>query len=172
LIVSLIVAMDEARGIGIDGHLSWHLSTDLRRFKSITMDHHLIMGRKTYDSIGRPLPGRTMIVVTRNSEFQAEGCLIAHSLEDALEIARQGGESEVFIIGGGEIFVQSLEMAERIYLTLVHTVTEADVFFPVHEANDWVEIESTEHEADNKNQYPSTFKILQLRDDDLVSGAS
>jgi len=162
LIISLIVAMDEARGIGIDGHLSWHLSTDLKRFKSITMSHHLIMGRKTYDSIGRPLPGRTMIVVTRNPELQAEGCLIAHSLVEALAIARQGGESEVFIIGGGELFAQSLELAERIYLTLVHATTEADVFFPEYEAEDWTEIDSDEFEADSKNDYPTTFKILQL----------
>ena len=109
-----------------------------------------------------------MIVVTRNPEFQAEGCLIAHSLKEALDLAHQGGESEVFIIGGGDIFDQSLALAERIYLTLVHTTAEADVFFPEYKADEWVEIESGEHQADTKNQYPSTFKILQLRGYDLA----
>jgi dihydrofolate reductase len=163
VIISLIVAMDEGRGIGIDGHLAWHLSADLKRFKSITMGHHLIMGRKTYDSIGRPLPGRTMIVVSRNPEFQAEGCLMAHSLEEALDLARQGGESEVFIIGGGEIFAQALGLAERMYLTQVHATTEADVFFPEFDGDDWIEIKSEEHEADARNDHPTTFKILESR---------
>ena len=162
MIVSLIFAMDERRGIGIDGHLGWHLSADLKRFKSITMGHHLIMGRKTYDSIGRPLPGRTMIVVTRDREFQAEGCLMAHSLEEALEMARQAGESEAFIIGGGEIFAQALGLAERMYLTQVHAVTEADVFFPAFEEEEWVELQSEEHEADARNDHPTTFKLLEL----------
>jgi dihydrofolate reductase len=163
VIVSLIVAVDERRGIGIDGHLAWHLSTDLKRFKSITMGHHLIMGRKTYDSIGRPLPGRTMIVVTRNPEFRAEGCLVANSLDEALDIARQGGENEVFIIGGGEIFAQALGVADRLYLTQVHSTTKADVFFPEFDAEEWIELQSEEHGADVKNDHPTTFKVLQLR---------
>ncbi len=172
MIVSLIVAMDEGRGIGIDGHLGWHLSADLKRFKSITMGHHLIMGRKTYDSIGRPLPGRTMIVVTRNPEFQAEGCLIAHSLGEALELARQAGESEVFIIGGGEIFAQALGLAERMYLTQVHATTEADVFFPEFDRDDWIEIKSEEQQAGERNDHPTTFLILTHGGDRLASSLS
>jgi dihydrofolate reductase len=163
VIISLIVAMDEKRGIGMEGKLPWHLPADLRHFKSLTMGHHIIMGRKTYETISRPLPGRTMVVVTRNPAYQAEGCLIAQSLESAIEKARESGEDEVFIIGGSQIFAEALELADRIYLTLVHTITEADVFFPAMEPDHWVEIEAEDHKADNKNQYSLTFKILQLR---------
>lgn len=163
MIISLIVAMDEKRGIGMEGKLPWHLPADLRHFKSLTMGHHIIMGRKTYETISRPLPGRTMVVVTRNPVYQAEGCLIAHSLESAIEKARESGEDEVFIIGGSQIFAEALELADRIYLTLVHTITNADVFFPAMEPDHWVEIEAEDHKADNKNQYSLTFKILQLR---------
>jgi dihydrofolate reductase len=163
VIISLIVAMDEKRGIGMEGKLPWHLPADLRHFKSLTMGHHIIMGRKTYETISRPLPGRTMVVVTRNPAYQAEGCLIAQSLESAIEKARESGEDEVFIIGGSQIFAEALELADRIYLTLVHTITNADVFFPAMEPDHWVEIEAEDHKADNKNQYSLTFKILQLR---------
>jgi dihydrofolate reductase len=155
--------MDEKRGIGIEGKIPWHLPADLKHFKSLTMGHHIIMGRKTYESIGRPLPGRTMVVVTRNPVYQAEGCLIAHSLESAIDKARRSGDDEVFIIGGSQIFAKALEMADRIYLTEVHATTNADVFFPAMEPDHWVEIEAEEHQVDNKNQYPLTFKILQLR---------
>ena len=121
------------------------------------------MGRKTYESIGRPLPGRIMVVITRNPAYQAEGCFIALSLEAAIEKARKSGEDEVFIIGGGQIFAEALELADRIYLTLVHTTTNADVFFPAIEPDHWVEIEAEEYQSDNKNLFPLTFKILQLR---------
>jgi dihydrofolate reductase len=160
MIISLVVGMDEKRGIGIDGGLPWYLPADLKNFKSLTMGHHIIMGRKTYESIGRPLPGRIMVVVTRNPAYQAEGCLIVHSLEGAIEKARESGEDEAFIIGGGEIFTEAIELAGRIYLTLVHTVTEADVFFPILKPGHWVEIEMQDHQADNKNQFPYTFLIL------------
>jgi len=163
VIISLIVAMDEKRGIGIEGKLPWHLPADLRHFKSLTMGHHIIMGRKTYESIGRPLPGRIMVVITRNPAYQAEGCLIAHSLEAAIEKARKSGEDEAFIIGGGQIFAEAIELADRIYLTLVHTFTNTDVFFPEMAPDHWEEIEAEEHHVDNKNLFPLTFKILQLR---------
>ena len=160
MIVSLIVAMDEKRGIGIDGGLPWHLPADLRQFKSLTMGHHIIMGRKTYESIGRPLPGRIMVVITRNPAYQAEGCLIAHSLESAIEKARQCGENEAFIIGGGEVFTEAIELADRIYLTLVHANFPVNIYFPEYSPEDWEEVESEFNPADEKNQYPFTFKIL------------
>jgi len=152
--------MDEKRGIGVEGRLPWHLPADLKRFKSLTMGHHLIMGRKTFESIGRPLPGRTTIIVTRDQGFQPEGCLVAHSLETALEFARLDLEDEVFVIGGAEIFVQAIESADRIYLTQVHTSLPADVYFPEYAAEDWQETNSEDHPADEKNHYPFTFKIL------------
>ena len=152
--------MDETRGIGVEGRLPWHLPADLKRFKSLTMGHHLIMGRKTFESIGRPLPGRTTIIVTRDQSFQPEGCLVAHSLETALEFARLDLENDVFVIGGAEIFVQAIELADRIYLTQVHSSLPADVYFPEFAAADWLETDSEYHPADEKNRYPFTFKIL------------
>jgi dihydrofolate reductase len=113
-----------------------------------------------------------MIVVTRNPEFQAEGCLIAHSLGEALELARQAGESEVFIIGGGEIFAQALGLAERMYLTQVHATTEADVFFPEFDRDDWIEIKSEEQQAGERNDHPTTFLILTRGGDRLASSLS
>jgi dihydrofolate reductase len=163
VIISLIVALDEQRGIGVDGHLPWHLSADLQRFKSLTMGHHLIMGRKTYESIGRPLPGRTTIIVSRNPSFQPEGCMVARSLETAIEFARFDQEDEAFIIGGGDLFDQAIDMADRIYLTQVHASLEADVYFPEYSPKDWLEKESAYVDADDKNEYPSTFKILERK---------
>ncbi len=160
MIISIIVAMDETRGIGVEGRLPWHLPADLKRFKSLTMGHHLIMGRKTFASIGRPLPGRTTIIVTRDQSFQPEGCLVAHSLETALEFARLDLENDVFVIGGAEIFIQAIELADRIYLTQVHSSLPADVYFPEFAAADWLETDSEYHPADEKNRYPFTFKIL------------
>lgn len=160
MIISLIVAMDEQRGIGLDGGIPWHLPADLKRFKSITMGHHLIMGRKTYESIGNPLPGRTMIIVTRNTNYQPDGCLVANSLEEALGFARMGSESEVFIIGGGELFAEAIDHADRIYLSLVHTTLPADTFFPLISADEWQETETELVPADDKNKYAFTFKIL------------
>jgi dihydrofolate reductase len=160
VIISLIVALDECLGIGFEGHLPWYLSTDLKRFKSLTMGHHLIMGRKTYESIGNPLPGRTMIVVTRNTNYQPDGCLVAHSLDSAFEFARMGDEDEVFVIGGGELFEQTIELADRIYLTQVHAELQADVFFPEFSPDDWQEVQTEFIPADEKNEYDSTYKLL------------
>jgi dihydrofolate reductase len=163
MIISLLVAMDEKNGIGKDNHLPWHLSADLKRFKALTMGHHVIMGRKTYESIGRPLPGRTMVIITRSPDYQAEGCLVTHSLEEALDIARQAGETEAFVIGGGQIFAQALPLADRIYLTRVHTVSEADVFFPPLDIEDWSIQDTSGVPADDKNQFSSTYMVLQKR---------
>jgi dihydrofolate reductase len=164
VIISLIVAMDEQRGIGFQGRLPWHLPADLKRFKSLTMGHHLIMGRKTYESIGSPLPGRTMIVVTRNPSYQPDGCMVARSLETALEFARMGMETEVFIIGGGDLFEQSIDLADRIYMSKVHTSLPADVYFPDISTDEWQEQKSELVPADEKNFYDFTFSILERKD--------
>jgi dihydrofolate reductase len=160
LIISLIVAMDEQRGIGHHGGLPWRLSTDMKRFKAITMGHHVIMGRKTYETIGRPLPGRTMIVITRNKVYEANGCLIAGSLDEALRIAEEGGEEEVIVIGGGEIYRQALPMVKKIYLTLVHAHVPADVFFPKLDLKEWREVQREDVPAGEKDSYPTTFRKL------------
>jgi dihydrofolate reductase len=163
VIVSIIAAMDRKRGIGLDNQLPWRLSADLKRFRDLTMGHHIIVGRKTFESIGRPLPGRQMIVVTRDRNYKADGCDVAHSIEDAIELARERGESEVFICGGAEIYAQSIEVADRMYLTFVDAEVAADAFFPEFDEREWSERESVYQPADEKNQYPFTFKILIRR---------
>ncbi|HSB10764.1 MAG TPA: dihydrofolate reductase [Blastocatellia bacterium] len=163
MIVSLIVAMDERSGIGKEGKLPWRLSSDLKRFRELTMGHHIIVGRKTFESIGKPLPGRQMIVVTRNAGFKAEGCFVTHSVEAAIELARTRGETEVFICGGAEIYAQTLEAADRIYLTQVHAQVDADTFFPAFEKGAWREKENAFHPGDEKNQYASTFTVFEAK---------
>lgn len=159
MIASLIVAMDERGGIGWEGKLPWRLPADLKRFRELTMGHYIIVGRKTFESIGKPLPGRNTIVVTRDKGFHAEGCQVSHSFEESLKLARDGGESEVFVCGGAEIYAQALDLADRIYLTRVHAEVEADTFFPRFDERGWIEQECERHPADEKNQYPFSFKI-------------
>ena len=163
MIISLIVAMDQNRGIGYQGQLPWHLSSDLRRFRTLTMGHHLLMGRKTYTSIGKPLPGRVMIVVSKNPDFQVDGCEIVHSLDKGLRFARESGEEELFIIGGGKIFSQSLPFADRLYLTIVHTASKVDVYFPEINSSDWIEISSLDHSSGPGDDYSHTYKLIHRR---------
>lgn len=159
--ISLIVAMDQHRGIGKDGRLPWHLPADLRLFKQITLGHHLIMGRATYEAIGRPLPGRTMLVLTRQTDYQPEGCLVVHTLEEGLKLARQTGDDEAFVIGGAQIFSQALPLADRLYLSRVEGFFDADVFFPEIPPNDWRTVETAFYPADEANPYSFTFEILE-----------
>jgi len=163
VIISLIVAMDEQRGIGKAGKLPWRLSSDLKRFRELTMGHHLIVGRKTFESIGKPLDGRQMIVVTRNETFRPSGCIVSHSIEAAFDVARERGEKEVFVIGGAELYAQTLGFADRIYLTDVHAKVDADTFFPRFTLDPWIEKQSIHHGSDEKNQYGFTFKLLERR---------
>lgn len=128
MIVSLIAAMARNRVLGRDNALPWHIPADLRRFRDLTLGHPLIMGRKTYESIGTPLPGRQTIVVTRQEGYAVPGCVVAHSLQEAL--ASAGGADELFICGGGELYAASLPLAERIYLTVVELEVAGDTFFP------------------------------------------
>ena len=164
MIVSIIVAMDENGGIGIENRLPWRLLDDLRNFKQLTMGHHIIIGRKTYESVGRPLPGRTNIVVTRNPEFRAQGCLIAHSLAEALTLAQERGEDEVFICGGASLYAQALQDADHIYLTRAHAQIRADAFFPQFDETGWEEKSIYHHEADERNEYPFTFQNYVKRE--------
>lgn len=165
MIVSIIAAMDRKRGIGVANKLPWRLSADLKRFRELTMGHHIIVGRKTFESIGKPLPGRRMIVVTRDRNYKAEGCDLAHSVEDATRLARERGESEAFICGGAEIYAQSIEVADRMYLTLVDAEVAADTFFPEFDGHEWSELESVYQPADEKNQYPFTLNLLVRRNE-------
>jgi dihydrofolate reductase len=143
-VVSLIVAMDRNRVIGAGGRLPWHIPEDLKRFRRLTLGHHVVMGRKTWESIGRPLPGRTNIVVTRDRNFAAEGVLVTHSLEAALALAV--GDKEVFVIGGGALYAQALPLADRLYITEVHGEFAGDTWVPEPPAGAWREV-SREHQA-------------------------
>ena len=161
MIISLIAAIDQKRGIGKDGKLPWRLSSDLKRFRELTMGHHLIVGRKTFESIGRALPGRHMIIVTRGVGVRPEGCSVTGSVQSALALARERGETEVFVIGGGEIYRQTIDLADRMYLTRVHADVGADVFFPEISSGAWTEIQRVAFPADEKNQYATEFTVLE-----------
>lgn len=161
--VSMIVAADEARGIGYQGRIPWHLSADLKRFKSLTMGHHILMGRKTFESIGKALPGRTNLVVTRQPEFEAEGVIPVWSIEDGIALARMAGETELFIIGGAQIFEQALDYTDQIYYTLVHTRSGADTFFPELDGADWSTTLLAKNPADLDNDFPYDYYAIQRR---------
>ncbi len=156
--VSIIAAMSENRVIGVRNALPWHLPADLRHFRSLTMGHTVIAGRKNYESIGRPLPGRTNIIVTRDPAYRAPGCTVVHSIDAALEAA--GADNEIFVIGGAQIYEQTIRLAERMYLTLVHARIEGDAFFPPFDPGEWNEIEREQHAADERHVYAYTFITL------------
>lgn len=159
--ISIIVAMDKKGIIGLEGGLPWHLSADLKHFKTITMGKPLIMGRKTHKSIGRPLPGRKNIVLTHSKEFKAEGCTVVHSLEDAFQAT--GDVDEVMIMGGSGIYDQSLARARRLYLTEVDADVRGDVYFPEFDKGEWIEVEREEHSADDKNDFDYSFVVMERK---------
>ena len=159
--MSLIVAVAENGIIGRNGQLPWQLSADLKRFKRLTMGHHLVMGRKTFESIGRLLPGRTTVVVTRQPMFVAPGALVAHDLPQALQLA--AGDNEVFIVGGSELYRQALPHVNRIYLTQVQARVDGDVRFPEIDESAWQVVSRSHHPVDEQNEFETTFRELIRR---------
>jgi len=159
--VSLIAAMAENRVIGVNNTLPWRLPADLRHFRQVTTGHHVIMGRRNYESIGKPLPDRTNIVVTRNPSYRAPGCLVKHSFEDAL--AAVTNDPEIFVIGGAEIYRQALDHADRLYLTLVHAQVQGDTYFPPFDETRWQEVSRERHEPDEKNPHACTFLVYDRK---------
>jgi dihydrofolate reductase len=156
--VSIIAALSTNGVIGRANGLPWRLSTDLKRLKALTMGHHYIQGRKTYDTVGRPLPGRINIVITRQQDFAPEGIVVVHTLEEALRIAREAGDEEPFIAGGAQIFEQALHVADRMYLTRVHAEVEGDTYFPeFDDVSEWRLTDAEHFDADEKNEYPFSF---------------
>lgn len=141
--ISLIVAVSSNHVIGKDNTLPWHLPEDLKRFRALTTGHHIIMGRKTYESLGRLLPDRTTVIVTRNRNFQVEGAVVVHSLTQAIEAC--ANDSEAFIIGGAELYQQGLQYAQKLYLTQVNASIEGDAFFPPIDAQMWQEVARESH---------------------------
>jgi dihydrofolate reductase len=160
--ITIIVAKASNNVIGKDNHLVWRLPADLQLFKSHTTGHHIIMGRKTYESVGRPLPNRTSIVITNNPEFTLpEGHMVAHSLEEAVQICIGKKLDQVFIIGGAEIYRQALPIADEMLVTEVHASPDGDVFFPQIDKNEWLDISTTNFKKDEKNQYDFDFVVYK-----------
>ncbi len=168
--ISLVAAISENRVIGRDNALPWHIPEDLKRFKEITQGHPVIMGRKTYESIGRLLPNRTNIIITRDTSYKVDGAVVVHSLDEAIKVASskyqvssmqenelRNGNNEVYIIGGGQIFDQAIKIADKLYLTVVHTNIEGDVYFP-----DYSEFKKEVYRRESSNEiYTYTFIDLE-----------
>jgi dihydrofolate reductase len=149
--------------IGKDGRLPWHLPADLKRFKALTMGHHLLVGRKTWEAIGRPLPGRVMVVITRQEGYEAPGATVVHSFDEALEVARRAGDPEPFVAGGGEIYTQAMPKARRIYLTEVDAEVEGDTRFPPFDRRAWELVERQAHRPDAENPLGFRFLVYKRR---------
>lgn len=160
MLVSLVVAMDEAGVIGRDNGLPWRLPEDLKRFKALTMGKPILMGRKTFESIGKALPGRQNIVLTRSPSWRHDGVDTVHSLDEALALVSEA--EEVAVIGGEEIFKLALPVARRIYLTEVHARVEGDTVFPSFDRSKWQETERSEHRVDERHVYAMTFSTLEM----------
>ncbi|MBL7663902.1 MAG: dihydrofolate reductase [Bacteriovoracaceae bacterium] len=163
MIISMIVACDLKRGIGKENQLPWKLSEDLKNFKKLTMGHHILMGRKTFESIGKALPGRTTLVISSQPKMNEENIFHFNSVVTAIDFAQERGEEELFVVGGANIYQQMISMAYKIYLTEVQTTVTADAFFPEINLADW-KVEIREKFLKNeKNEYESIYKILERR---------
>lgn len=161
MILSAIAAMAENYTIGINNSLPWHLPADLKRFKSITSGNPILMGRKTFLSIGKPLPNRTNIVITKDRSFKADGCIMADSIDDALSIASEHTDSEAFVIGGSEIYQQLLPKVTRLYLTIVHHDFDGDAYFPTLLPGEWREMTRERHGSDLDNPFDYSFVLME-----------
>ena len=157
--VSAIVAAAENNAIGKDNQLLWHLPNDLRFFKRTTSGHPIVMGRKTFESVGKPLPNRRNIVVTRQSDYAVEGADVVHSIQEALSLCADN--AEVFIVGGAEIYRQALPILGRIYITRVHTEVAGDTFFPDIDEQDWVLVSEERHPPDDRHAHAYTFMVYE-----------
>lgn len=157
--ISLIAAMGRDRVIGAHNTLPWRLPADMRHFRRVTMGKAVLMGRKTFESLGKPLAGRANIIITRDPAYAAPGCRVVHSVAEALAAA--GANAEIMVLGGADIFVQFLPFAARMYLTYVHGDFDGDAFFPAFDTSAWVETERTEHAADAENPHACSFVTLE-----------
>jgi dihydrofolate reductase len=160
-VITLIVAVADSGVIGRDNALPWHLPDDLKRFKRLTLGKPIVMGRKTFESIGKPLPGRQNIVLTRDTNYQRDGVVVVHGADEALRAA--AGQAEVMVIGGAELFHRFLPIATRIHLTRVHADIAGDVRWPALDDREWQVIESERHEADERHAHAMTFEVWEKR---------
>jgi dihydrofolate reductase len=162
-VLSLLVAADENNLIGNQNKLPWHLPDDLKYFKNLTWAMPVIMGRKTFESVGKVLPGRQNIIITRNPEWKYPGADVVHTIEDAIDLAEKRSVLEIFIIGGAEIFKTSMDSADRIYMTRIHHVFDGDVYFPEISIDKWELIKEVFREKDEKNLYDHSFQVWEKR---------
>ncbi len=160
--ISFVVAMDKNRVIGKDNSIPWHLPEDLKFFKKVTMGHPIVMGRKTYESIGKPLPGRENVIVTRNVDYKAEGCIVLHSIEELKKYIDEKNE-EVSIIGGAQLFKETFPIADRLYITEIHREFEGDTFFPEYPESEWTLTSKEKGVKDEKNPYDYYFMIYDRK---------
>jgi dihydrofolate reductase len=161
MIISCIVATAKNNVIGKENDIPWYLPADLQYFKKTTLNHAVIMGRNCYESIGRPLPKRTNIIITRDPFFISSNCLIARSIDEALLMAHEAGETEAFIIGGGQIYEQTQDLWDKLYLTEVDLAVEGDVYFPQLSDGQWKLVNEEPHAKDDKNEYDYEFKVYE-----------
>ncbi|MCR8644942.1 dihydrofolate reductase [Paenibacillus sp. N1-5-1-14] len=159
MILSYIVAMDRNRAIGHNNQLPWHLPADLKFFKKTTLGHTILMGRKTYESIGKPLPGRTNVVMTQNRDYMVEGCEIVHTVEEVK--TRYANVDELFMIGGAELFKLFMDDADKLYITRIDHEFEADTYFPELDASKWRKVSSEQGVKDEKNPYDYFFEVYE-----------
>lgn len=161
--IAIIAAVANNHVIGADNKLLWHLPADLKHFKNLTMGHTMIMGRKTFESIGKPLPGRRTIVVTRKENYNAQGCDVVHSLNEAFELAKEN--EEIFVVGGAEIYQQTIDLpqTQKLYITRVFALFEGDAFFPNVDPRKWKLTERADHQANEKNPFNFTFLTYERR---------
>jgi dihydrofolate reductase len=159
--ISLIVAMAKNRVIGAEGRIPWHLPNELKLFKSLTMGHHIVMGRKTYESINRLLPGRTTVIVTRRPDYTVPGAIVAHSVKEALDACK--ADDECFVIGGAELFRETLPIADRIHLTVVDAEPAGDTFMPEFDTSAWQETSSQTFPADEKHAHSYRYAVYERK---------
>jgi dihydrofolate reductase len=161
--ISIIAAMGKNREIGFDGKLPWNLPAELGHFREVTRGCPVIMGRRTHEAIGRVLPGRENIIITRDDSYSAEGCVVVHTIEDAFTAARDAEGHEIFVIGGTEIFKLALPYTQKMILTFIDATPEADTYFPEFNESEWQETKSEDHHKDSENQYDFVIKTYERK---------
>jgi len=163
MIISAIVAASKNWVIGKNNEIPWYIPNDLRYFRRMTLGHHIILGRKNYESIGKPLPKRTNLIVTRDTNFEAPGCLVVHSVEEAIAIAKKNKEEELMICGGGQIYAQTMPLVEKLYFTEIEAVVDGDVYFPEIDESEWDLISTERNQADDRHEYGYNFMIYERK---------
>ncbi len=163
MVISQIVAASLNNVIGVNGGLPWHMPTDMKYFKEKTLGHYIVTGRKNYEAEGKALPGRVNIVLTRNREYTIPDGVVVHTMEEAIEIARKAGETELFIVGGEEIYKLAMPVTDRIYLTRIHTKVEGDTFYPEPDPEIWKQVSVERHQKDKRNPFDYDFLVFERK---------